>query len=134
LFFKIGQRVFVPEDGVESLFMKANNKKKKNTSANNSNEINNDNPVIRLMYDSPKGYHRQIVVGTDKEASNGFDLGYDALMADINEEDMYWIFNNNKFVIQGVNTIDAAQEFALGLKVKQAGLVSIRIVCFRTNR
>jgi Concanavalin A-like lectin/glucanases superfamily len=126
--FQNSQRVFVPEDGVESLFMRVNDNKKNNkTSANNSNDINNDNPVIRLMYNSPKGYHRQIVIGIDKEASNGFDLGYDAFMADINEEDMYWIFDASKFVIQGVNTIDAAQEFALGLKVKQAGLISIKI-------
>ena len=126
--FKNSQRVFATEGSGGSVFMRANSGKTKSGSANeNVAEADNVKPTIRLMYDSPKGYHRQIVVGIDENASNEFDLGYDAFMADINEEDMYWIFNNNKFVIQGVNTIDAAQEFALGLKVKQAGLIKIKI-------
>ncbi len=126
--FKNSQRVFVTENGVVSLFMKASENKTTNkTNSNNENDINSDNPLIRLMFDSPKGYHRQIVVGINEEASNGFDLGYDALMADVNEEDMYWAFDNNKFVIQGVSNIDQSQEFSLGLVIKQEGLARIRI-------
>jgi hypothetical protein len=80
-----------------------------------------------LVYDSPKGYHRQIVLGLDKSASNGFDLGYDAFMIDVNEEDMYWLFAENKFVIQGVNNFNETQEFALGVIVNEAGTIKIKI-------
>lgn len=79
------------------------------------------------MYDSPVGYHRQIVLGENANASNGFDLGYDAFMIDVNKEDMYWAFDDNKFVIQGVNSIDETQEFPLGLIVDEKGIISIRI-------
>jgi hypothetical protein len=80
-----------------------------------------------LIYDSPKGFHRQIVVGVKEAATNGFDLGYDAFIIDINEEDMYWVFDENKFVIQGVNNFNKTQEFPLGLIVQEPGTIKIRI-------
>ena len=120
--FKNSQRVFAPEDAVTSLFMRSTS-----TKNNNTKDITNENQIIRLMYDSPTGYHRQLVVGLNENASNGFDLGYDAFMADVNVEDMYWLFDENKFVIQGVNNFNPGQEFPLGLKVKQSGLATIRV-------
>jgi Concanavalin A-like lectin/glucanases superfamily/GEVED domain len=126
--FKNSQRVFATEGSGGSVFMRANSSKTKNVSANeNVSEADNVKPTIRLMFDSPLGYHRQIVVGIDKNASNEFDFGYDAFIADINEEDMYWTFDAGNFVIQGVNNFSETQEFAIGLKVKQAGLINIRI-------
>ena len=125
--FKNSQRVFVTEGSATSIFMRASDNRAKNSTANNNNVKDNAKPTIRLMFDSPLGYHRQIVVGIDNNASNGFDLGYDAFLADLNEEDMYWVFNTEKFVIQGVNNFSKIQEFAIGLKVKQAGLIKIRI-------
>lgn len=125
--FKNSQRVFAPENGSESLFLRASEDKSSKVNTNDENEINPDNPIIRLMFDSPKGYHRQLIIGINQKATNGFDLGYDAFMADVNEEDMYWTFDNNKFVIQGVNSIDQAQEFPLGLIIKEEGLARIRI-------
>ncbi len=122
--FKNSQRVFATENTSTSLFFKSSNTKKNNSSA--KTDVN-DTPTIKLIYNSPLGYHRQIVVGQKEKASNGFDLGYDAFMADVNEEDMYWTFDNNPFVIQGVNNFEASQELALGLIVKKSGLVSIKI-------
>lgn len=121
--FKNSQRVYATEDGSTSLFLKASSKKGKS----NANKTIDDTPTIKLMFDSPKGYHRQIVLGANNFASNGFDMGYDAFMVDINEEDMYWNFSNDKFVIQGVNNFNAAQEFDLGLLVKKSGLASIKL-------
>ncbi len=48
-------------------------------------------------------------------------------MVDVNEEDMYWNINGGKFVIQGVDALNNAQEFPLGLIVEESGLISIRI-------
>jgi hypothetical protein len=131
IIFKNSQRVFVTEieessPGVPvSVFMKSS--KEKTTSKTVNNNAKESTPTIRLIYDSPLGYHRQIVVGANKHASNNFDLGYDAFMVDVNEEDMYWNFNNNKFVIQGVANFNATQEFDLGLIVKNAGIAKIKL-------
>ena len=59
-----------------------------------------------------------------------FDIGFDAPIADIGKEDMYWTFNGAKFVIQGVPKFDKDQEFPLGIKVAKAGLVRIKIDAF----
>ena len=129
--FKNSQRVFVTEleessPGVlESVFMKTSKKKNSNTLGEKTTY--NDNPIIRLTYDSPLGYHRQIVLGTNSKASEGFDLGFDAFMVDVNKEDMYWNLNNNKFVIQGVGGFISTQEFDLGLVVNTAGTARINL-------
>ena len=131
ILFKNSQRIFVTEleessPGVPaSVFMKTS--KGKTASKTTSNDLNDNTPTIRLMYDSPLGYHRQIVLGANKNASNGFDLGYDAFMVDVNVEDMYWNFNNNRFVIQGAADFNSSQEFSIGLIVKNSGIAKIRI-------
>jgi hypothetical protein len=121
--FNNGQRVFATEDGTTSLFFKSSNNKKDDTASKNVTQ----KPIIRLQYDSPLGYQRQIVIGAIDKASNKYDMGYDAFMADVNEEDMYWTLDDAKFVIQGVNNFDDIQEFSLGLIVKKTGLARINL-------
>tara|TARA_R110001592_G_scaffold78715_6_gene235933 strand:- start:46 stop:4989 length:4944 start_codon:yes stop_codon:yes gene_type:complete len=120
--FKNSQRVYVTEETLASVFIKYNKTKDTDQTINI-----NTTPIIRLMYDSPEGYHRQLAIGADKDASNGFDIGYDAFMADVNKEDMYWTFGNAKFVIQGVRDFNDSEEFPLGLVVRTGGTVSIKI-------
>lgn len=120
--FKNSQRVFAKEDASSSLFFKSENTK------NNKVHIHKDNtPRIKLRYNSPMGYNRQIILGANTNASKNFDIGYDAFMVDVCIEDMYWVLQNKKLVIQGVDKFDATQEFDLGLKVKQAGVVKIEL-------
>lgn len=125
IIFRNSQRVYHTEDGTTSLFLKSSNTKK--SSITETQKPKKEKSIIRLMYDSSLGYHRQIVLGANEKATNGFDLGYDAFMVDVNEEDMYWNFNNNKFVIQGVGNFNATQDLALGLIVKQKGIIKIKI-------
>ncbi|MDX1830132.1 MAG: LamG-like jellyroll fold domain-containing protein [Lutibacter sp.] len=127
ILFKNSQRVFVPEgatgtnDG--SVFFKSNSKKV----AQKSNIKSDNRPKIRLEFSSSSGYHRQLLVGVDKHATKNFDLGYDAPMADLNDDDMFWEIKGSKFVIQAINNFDDSQELPLGLKTAQDGLISIKI-------
>ncbi|MBT8260769.1 MAG: T9SS type A sorting domain-containing protein, partial [Bacteroidia bacterium] len=118
--FKNSQRVFARESTENSVFMRS-------VEDNSSNTYFDDTKRIRLMYDSPKGYHRQILLGKNQNTTNGFDLGYDAFIADINEEDMYWIFDSGKFVIQSVNNFDIIQEFPIGIIINESGLARIKV-------
>ncbi|HEY9222033.1 MAG TPA: LamG-like jellyroll fold domain-containing protein [Lutibacter sp.] len=127
--FKNSQRVFNAETTGNSVFMKGVNTK----TAIDENEISpkkkktETGAKIWLQFDSPTGYHRQLLVGLDKNASNNFDLGYDAPIADLGKEDMFWTFDGAKFVIQGVNNFDKKQELPLGIKIFKAGIASIKI-------
>tara|TARA_R110002050_G_scaffold281956_1_gene429600 strand:+ start:4265 stop:9226 length:4962 start_codon:yes stop_codon:yes gene_type:complete len=122
--FKNSQRVFAKEDGLNTLFFKSSNKKESRSRVDNKKDTI---PRIKLVYNSPLGYHRQIVLGANKKASINFDIGYDAFMPDVNVEDMYWVLNKSKLVIQGVDSFNSVQEFPLGVIVKKAGTASIKV-------
>jgi hypothetical protein len=122
--FKNSQRIFITE-GVTSVFMKS--EKGKKATVEKTTETNDVRPKIRLLFDSPKGYHRQLLIGADENTTNDFDLGYDGFLADVGSEDMYWLVQGGKFVIQGVPNFNKDQEFPLGLKVSEAGVIRINI-------
>jgi hypothetical protein len=126
--FKNSQRIFKKEiiSGTNSgsLFLKSNSKT--NVSKVSDSEIDT-RQKIRLMFDSPNGYHRQLLVGVDTSASNNFDLGYDAPLNETNKEDMYWDFNDSKFIIQAVNNFDSEQALPIGIKTNKAGMSTIKI-------
>ena len=82
---------------------------------------------IRLTFESPKGYHRQILVTADANTSNGFDLGYDAPLIENNIEDMYWMIDDTEFVIQGVPNFNLDQVLPIGIKISEEGEYTIKI-------
>ncbi|MFG6686144.1 choice-of-anchor D domain-containing protein [Mariniflexile sp. HNIBRBA6329] len=125
IIFKNSQRAFVTETSGTSLFVKNSNTKSKQTASTTANV--DSRQKIRLKFDSPKGYHRQLLVGADENASNNFDLGYDAPLVENNNEDLFWVFNNNNFIIQAVNKLDVEQILPLGIKISKQGLASIKI-------
>jgi len=125
--FKNGQRVFVREGatGINegSLFFKSNSK----SESNKTERVTDKRSKIRLQFSSSRGYHRQLLVGVDSHATNDYDIGFDAPMADMNSDDMFWLFKGGKFVIQAVNNFDVSQELPIGIKLKEDGLVTIKI-------
>ncbi|RXP49318.1 choice-of-anchor D domain-containing protein [Lutibacter sp. HS1-25] len=127
IIFKNSQRFFQKEsyETGSSVFMKA---EKGKTTVASKTSLNIDvRQKIRLMFDSPKGFHRQLLIGVDNNTTNNFDLGYDGLIADIGPEDMYWTAQGAKLVIQGVPNFNKDQEFPLVLKIAQTGLARIKI-------
>ena len=76
---------------------------------------------------SPLGYHRQLLVTADQNTSENFDLGYDAPLMDDTKEDMYWLINNSKFVIQGVPDFNKSRVLPLGILVHEEGEITIAI-------
>ncbi|WP_158655119.1 LamG-like jellyroll fold domain-containing protein [Flavivirga eckloniae] len=120
--FKNSQRVFQTEGSASSLFLKSDQKKSKT-----SKTTTDQREKIKLMFDSPQGYHRQLLVGVDENTSNAFDIGYDAPLIEDNMEDMYWINDNEHMIIQAVNNFGQDQKLPLGIKIGHAGIASIKI-------
>lgn len=125
--FKNSQRIFKTEASDPSLFLKGDDKKGHASAAKLNGGNTDTRQKIRLMFDSPKGYHRQLLVGVDQNASNDIEKGYDAPLIEDNVEDMFWIFSNQNFVIQGVNNFDLDQTLPLGVKTKIEGVSTIKI-------
>ena len=125
--FKNSQRIFKTEASDPSLFLKGGNKKNKSSVAKSNDNNKDTRQKIRLMFDSPKGYHRQLLVGIDKNTSNDIEKGYDAPLTENNVEDMFWIFKENNFVIQAVNNFDENQILPIGIKTNIEGISTIKI-------
>ncbi|MDP3313854.1 T9SS type A sorting domain-containing protein, partial [Lutibacter sp.] len=127
--FNNGQRIFVKESQVDgfgnpySVFMKPSNSNEKNVSS----DLSDLRQKIRIGFDAPKINHRQLLLTIDKNATKGIDWGYDAPIYEIFEDDMYWILEDKKYVIQSTNTLNLDTEFAFGIQTKKGGLIKISI-------
>ncbi|CAH8294482.1 putative secreted protein (Por secretion system target) [Mariniflexile fucanivorans] len=122
--FNNGQRVFQKEDGTNSVFMKSDNTKKTASSTNGNDDTREK---IRLGFQSVNTIRRQLLTTVDANASIGYDWGYDAPHIDEQIDDMYWLIDNSKYVIQGINTITEKTILPLGIHTKTKGLNSITI-------
>jgi len=116
--FKNSQRVFKRESDANSLFIK----KRPTTKTNKDIK-----QKIRLGFESSIGMHRQLLVGTDPLTSTLFDIGYDAPMFEINNNDMYWKINEIPFVIQGIPDFNTDRIIPLGIVIQNAGEVTLKI-------
>jgi len=118
--FQNSQRAYARESKTDSQFL---SQEKSNKQENQSDT----RPKIRLVYESPLGFNRQILVTADENTTVDFDLGYDAMLNDDNTEDMYWYFASHEFVIQGVPNFNKDQVLPLGIKLKEKGELWIKI-------
>jgi len=114
--FKNSQRIFKTESSGESIHYKNDTEKS----------------IVRIGYDDPEGFHRQIVLGfvPNSPANINYNIAYDALMFDSREDDLFFIIDNDltkKYVIQGVGTFDNTYELPLGLKITEEGTHTIKL-------
>ncbi|ESU22914.1 hypothetical protein FEDK69T_16930 [Flavobacterium enshiense DK69] len=117
--FKNSQRKFKLESPANSLFFK--------TADNIITEESDNRQKIRLGFESASGLHRQLLLGADFNTSNLFDLGYDAMMLDVNRDDIFWYISNEKFVIQAVKNFNINQIIPIGIKISTVGTSKIKI-------
>ena len=119
--FKNSQRAFKVKSASNSMFFRSNN------SNQTANDTLDTRQKIRLMFQSPSNVYRQILVGVDQNATDFYDVGYDAPLTDESSEDLYWNTNNSKFTIQAVSNFDENQILPLGLKTTTDGTVTIKV-------
>lgn len=126
--FNNGQRVFQKEDVTNSIFVR-------NTENNTNATI--QPPVtppdgdtrlkIRLGFHSVNTMNRQILVTADPYASLGVDYGYDGEQTETQMDDMYWMIDSKKYVIQGVDTIEDTTVLPLGIHTNINGNNTFRV-------
>ncbi|MBE0424942.1 MAG: T9SS type A sorting domain-containing protein, partial [Lutibacter sp.] len=123
ILFNNGQRVFKKESLGEAIFMKNSS-----TKAKTENTRGTDlRPKFRIGFDAPKINHRQLLLTIDERATPAVDWGFDAEIYEIFADDMYWMLNNKKYVIQGTNAIGLNSEVPLGIQLSKTGMVTVKI-------
>ena len=95
----------------------------------------NENGVmsrVYLAYLNPTGGHRQITLAfTDGVATPGFDYGYDGIIPEEGDDDMFFRIDDNGmnfgYVIQGTGLYHEEDMFPLTIKVTNPGLHMIQL-------
>lgn len=84
---------------------------------------------VRIDFQSPSGYSRALLLGftPDNAASDGMDYGYDALCPDESTEDLNWIINDQRYVIQGVGEFHDSKTYPFGLYSATSGNIQISL-------
>ncbi len=119
--FNNGQRVYQKEDGINSEFIKSLNTKTTST------KVIDSRTKLRLGLNSVNQIHRELLVTVDTNATSGYDWGYDALNIDNQMDDMFWLIDTDKYVIQATNQITDETILPIGIHVKNDGINSITI-------
>jgi hypothetical protein len=122
--FNNNQRVFKTEATSASTFMRSDSA---SSSSEDSEEDVDTRMKIGLKFNSINTYTRKILVTADENATMGYDWGYDAELYDIQAEDMYWLVNEGKYVIQGVNDFNLETVLPLGVHTTEDGSNMISI-------
>ena len=125
--FNNTQRIYETISGGSSIFLQHEEDIIKGQATNKNKTEVDTRMKIRVRYESPKGYYRQILVASDPNTSNGFDIGYDAPLIENNIEDMYWWFEDHGFVIQGVPDFEKEQILPMAIKTNAGGEFKIKI-------
>jgi hypothetical protein len=131
--FNNGQRIFVKESIDDSVFMRSS-KETSNTTNSNAGQIQR----VRLNVKSPDNAIRPLLlaftpndIGTD-----GIDFGYDAENTEDFPNDVSFMIEDRKFVIQGVGHFEVTKQYPLGLFLSDSGTFEIELTAlenFDTN-
>ena len=60
---------------------------------------------FRIGFDSFNLIHRQLLLTVDEHASIEYDWGYDGKLNSKQMDDMFWMIEDEKYVIQGIDKI-----------------------------
>ncbi|WP_299523008.1 T9SS type A sorting domain-containing protein [uncultured Lutibacter sp.] len=124
--FNNSQRVFAKESSGNSIFMGPNNSE--NLESKTTNNPGDDlRPKFRIGFDAPKIDHRQVLLTIDENTTDAVDWGYDGEMYEDFDDDMYWVLNDKKYVIQATNEFGFDKEIPIGIQTKEGGLISIKV-------
>ena len=123
--FNNSQRTFVTEASTNSIFMKAEQASTKEITKNKNNS--DTRLKIRIGFEGLNIDHRQLLLTFDENATDAIDWGYDAEIYEIFEDDMYWLLNNEKYIIQATNKFSLDKEISLGIQTLEGGNISINL-------
>ena len=123
--FRNNQRFYEKEDGNNSVFFRSN----EIAEQVNSHQIKR----IRFLFNSHNdGFNRPLLLGftSNDEATDDFDFGYDAFANDSFNNDMSFLVNNERCVIQGVGQFDITKIYPLSITLSENTSFEIGITEF----
>lgn len=125
--FDNAQRTFVKEDnGNSNIMFRTGNRPNHFFTNTDTPEEEIEYTKLRLGFNSYNGFHRQLLLGfMENNATENIDPGYDAIHLDDQQNDMYFMHNDTKLIIQGVGHFNPNQSYPIGIKTHAAGNIQI---------
>lgn len=124
--FNNGQRIFEKEDGSlsgTSVFMRSFNESYYRIVENE----NDPRMKFRIGLKSVNEIQRQLLLTIDEKATVNKDWGYDAVLNETQIDDMYWLIEDENYIIQGSDVLDEFVKYPVGIKLANAGMNEISI-------
>ncbi|WP_439151811.1 LamG-like jellyroll fold domain-containing protein [Winogradskyella sp.] len=123
--FNNGQRVFQKEGGATSVFMRNSEV----ASSQSSADINttDERMKFRIGFNSVNTIHRQLLLTIDENTSSDVDWAYDAKLNEEQMDDMFWMINDDAYVIQASNEAEVSTAYPLGVITDADGINTITI-------
>jgi hypothetical protein len=100
-----------------------------NTTSTKSESSNATVQRVRIDFISPTGYTRHLLLGftSDGSATDGVDYGYDGPNIEDLDNDLNWIIEGGRYIIQGVGPFDINSRYPLGLFLNDSGNIEIAL-------
>ncbi len=124
--FTNNQRVFVTEASSESTFFKSSNSKKSSTK-NTIEELSDARLKIRISLETENISKKQILLTIDQMATEGIDKGFDAEPFELLNNDIYWVVEDKKLVIQALGNLTVDEVIPFGIVSNGATSIKIKI-------
>ncbi|BAO76954.1 T9SS type A sorting domain-containing protein [Winogradskyella sp. PG-2] len=85
--------------------------------------------IVRIDFQNTEGYTRHLALGfvPDNSATDGVDYGYDAPYVEDLQDDLNWMIEDNRYIIQGVGAFDTNKYYPLGMFLSNGGDISISL-------
>jgi hypothetical protein len=84
---------------------------------------------VRIDFVNPTGYTRHLLLAftPDDAATDGVDYGYDALNIDNYPDDLNWMIEGGRYVIQGVGAFNDSKFYPFGMFLSNSGTIKISL-------
>ena len=84
---------------------------------------------VRIDFTTPDGYVRHLLLAftPDNAANDGYNYGWDAMVMYDLPNDLNWIVDNRRCVIQGVGAFENTKFYPLGLYISNEGMIKIKL-------
>ncbi|MFK7781827.1 choice-of-anchor D domain-containing protein [Psychroserpens sp.] len=127
IIFENDQRQFQKEDGSlagSSVFIRNSE-----LMATNSQTETSADPRMkfRIGIYTVNEINRQLLLTIDPNATTAVDLGYDGIVNESQIDDMYWMIDGGKYIIQGSDDVEIDTTYPLGIITDTQGVNTISI-------
>ncbi|MBA6154722.1 hypothetical protein [Gelidibacter maritimus] len=84
---------------------------------------------VRIDFKTPEGFVRHLLLAftKDNSASDAIDYGYDARNRDKLSDDLNWLIDSQRFVIQGVGAYNELKRYPFGMFMSNSGPIEISL-------